>query len=147
MQANARNHRGRAAALAAALLLLGTTAGADAPRVERPPVAGGCDLPVPQGWCWTGTGGLHVQVDGVTQTREFPLKHTDVHADVTGPVARVTVTQTFRNPFEETIEAVYVFPLPQDAARERPGDAPRRSRRARADRAARGGAADLPPGA
>ncbi len=116
MQANARKHRGRAAALAAALLLLGATAGADAPRIEPEPEGGRCGVPVPQGWCGTGTGGLHVQVDGVAQTREFPLKHTDVRADVTGPVARVTVTQTFQNPFEETIEAVYVFPLPQDAA-------------------------------
>lgn len=45
-----------------------------------------------------------------------PLKHTDVRADVAGPVARVTVTQEFHNPSREPIEAVYTFPLPQDAA-------------------------------
>src|SRR5499427_5861489 len=47
---------------------------------------------------------------------ECPLKHTDVKAEVSGQLARVTVTQEFRNPFREKIEAVYVFPLPQSAA-------------------------------
>jgi len=47
---------------------------------------------------------------------ECPLKHTDVAADVAGFVARVRVTQTFHNPTKEKIEAVYVFPLPHEAA-------------------------------
>jgi Ca-activated chloride channel homolog len=47
---------------------------------------------------------------------ECPLKHTDVKAEVSGQLARVTVTQEFHNPFQEKIEAVYVFPLPQSAA-------------------------------
>jgi biopolymer transport protein ExbB/TolQ/uncharacterized protein YegL len=47
---------------------------------------------------------------------ECPLKRTDVKADVSGSLARVTVTQDFHNPFKEKIEAVYVFPLPQSAA-------------------------------
>ncbi len=45
-----------------------------------------------------------------------PLKHTDVRANISGPLARVTVTQEFENPFAEKIEAVYTFPLPPDAA-------------------------------
>lgn len=45
-----------------------------------------------------------------------PLKHTDVKANVSGFLARVTVTQEFENPFKEKIEAVYTFPLPQNAA-------------------------------
>ena len=32
---------------------------------------------------------------------ECPLKHTDVKAEVSGQLARVTVTQEFRNPFRE----------------------------------------------
>jgi Ca-activated chloride channel family protein len=48
--------------------------------------------------------------------RVFPLEHTDVSAEVSGSVARVVVRQTFRNPFEEAIEAIYVFPLPDRAA-------------------------------
>ncbi|HMB27279.1 MAG TPA: VIT domain-containing protein, partial [Blastocatellia bacterium] len=47
---------------------------------------------------------------------ECPLKHTDVKAEISGQLARVTVTQEFHNPFQEKIEAVYVFPLPQSAA-------------------------------
>jgi Ca-activated chloride channel family protein len=47
---------------------------------------------------------------------ECPLKHTDVRADISGFIARVTVTQEFLNPARDKIEAVYVFPLPQMAA-------------------------------
>lgn len=45
-----------------------------------------------------------------------PLHHTDVVADVSGYCARVTVKQDFSNPSRETIEAVYTFPFPSDAA-------------------------------
>ncbi len=45
-----------------------------------------------------------------------PLKHTDVKAQISGFLSRVTVTQEFENPFAEKIEAVYTFPLPQNAA-------------------------------
>jgi Ca-activated chloride channel homolog len=47
---------------------------------------------------------------------ECPLRHTDVQADVSGFIARVKVTQTFHNPLDENIEAVYVFPLPHQSA-------------------------------
>ncbi len=46
----------------------------------------------------------------------FPLKHTDVQGEISGMVARVVVTQKFENPYKERIEAVYVFPLPENAA-------------------------------
>lgn len=45
-----------------------------------------------------------------------PLKHTDVVIDVSGYCARATVTQQFENPSRDTVEAVYTFPLPSDAA-------------------------------
>jgi Ca-activated chloride channel family protein len=45
-----------------------------------------------------------------------PLKSTAVRAEVAGLFTRVTVTQTFQNPFDRTIEATYNFPLPNDAA-------------------------------
>ncbi len=45
-----------------------------------------------------------------------PLKQTDVKAEISGFLARVNVTQEFWNPSKEKIEAVYVFPLPQNAA-------------------------------
>ena len=59
-------------------------------------------------------GALRVEVD--EQIVECPLKHTDVKANIAGFIARVTVTQTFHNPYDEKIEAVYVFPLPHTAA-------------------------------
>jgi len=45
-----------------------------------------------------------------------PLTHTDVKADISGFISRVVVTQQFHNPFSEKIEAVYTFPLPNNAA-------------------------------
>src|ERR1700675_5181917 len=45
-----------------------------------------------------------------------PLLHTDVELDVRGPVASATVTQQYANSSANPIEAVYVFPLPHDAA-------------------------------
>lgn len=46
----------------------------------------------------------------------LPLKHTDVNASVSGYIASVEVTQQFQNPYDSKIEAVYVFPLPENAA-------------------------------
>lgn len=48
-----------------------------------------------------------------------PLKGTSVSADIAGFGARVTVVQTFSNPTKDTIEAIYTFPLPADAAVDR----------------------------
>src|SRR5215203_6701541 len=45
-----------------------------------------------------------------------PLKHTDVKAEISGFLSRVKVVQEFENNFAEKIEAVYVFPLPNNAA-------------------------------
>ncbi|HEY9601526.1 MAG TPA: VIT domain-containing protein [Allocoleopsis sp.] len=59
-------------------------------------------------------GGLYVQTG--EQQLVFPLKHTEVQAKIAGNVSRVEVTQTFENPFTEPLEAVYVFPLPDEAA-------------------------------
>lgn len=47
--------------------------------------------------------------------RPFVLERTHVVAEVSGFVSAVTVTQEFRNPFPRPVEAVYVFPLPDDA--------------------------------
>src|SRR6266508_640740 len=61
-------------------------------------------------------GALQVMGSDGQPRAECPLKHTDVKAEVSGQLARVTVTQEFHNPFRDKIEAVYVFPLPQSAA-------------------------------
>lgn len=61
-------------------------------------------------------GSLQV-LSGEGQVAGFcPLKHTDVRAEISGFIARVTVTQDFENPFKDKIEAIYTFPLPQNAA-------------------------------
>ncbi|MCA9542736.1 MAG: AgmX/PglI C-terminal domain-containing protein [Myxococcales bacterium] len=46
----------------------------------------------------------------------LPLEHTRVHAELATHVARVDVTQTFVNDHDAPIEAVYVFPLPENSA-------------------------------
>jgi Ca-activated chloride channel family protein len=45
-----------------------------------------------------------------------PLLHTDVALDVRGLVESATVTQQYANASSVPVEAVYVFPLPHDAA-------------------------------
>ena len=65
----------------------------------------------------TETSGSLAVLDAAGKPRSMcPLKHTDVKAEITGFVSRVLVTQQFENPFQEPIEAVYTFPLPQNAA-------------------------------
>jgi len=46
----------------------------------------------------------------------LPLKHTDVKATIQGYIATVKVVQQYENPFDHKIEAIYVFPLPENAA-------------------------------
>jgi len=47
---------------------------------------------------------------------EFPLKHTSVYTQISGFLAQVEVKQHFHNPHKDKIEAVYVFPLPENSA-------------------------------
>ncbi|MFG1689215.1 VIT domain-containing protein [Nonomuraea sp. NPDC049269] len=63
-------------------------------------------LPVPD----AGFGALR------TARGNLPLESVDVSADISGLVAGVEVTQGFRNPYDVTLEATYVFPLPDRAA-------------------------------
>lgn len=72
------------------------------------------------------TGALDALGKDGTSRGGCPLEHTDVRATVSGFVARVVVTQRFRNPFPEPIEAIYTFPLSErgavDAMRMTTGD-------------------------
>ena len=61
-------------------------------------------------------GSLQVVNKQGKPTAACPLKHTDVKAEISGFLSRVTVTQEFTNPFPDKIEAIYTFPLPQSAA-------------------------------
>lgn len=61
-----------------------------------------------------GSGAMLAKVE--EKEIPLPLKHTDVKGQISGYIATVEVTQQFENPYSEKIEAVYVFPLPQNAA-------------------------------
>lgn len=63
-----------------------------------------------------GCGSMLTQFPGQPAFVPVPLKHTDVRARITGLISAVDVVQQFANPFSEKIEAVYVFPLPENAA-------------------------------
>jgi Ca-activated chloride channel family protein len=60
-------------------------------------------------------GGLYT-ISPTGQKLCFPLQHTQVAAKIVGNLSRVEVTQSFVNPFTQALEAVYVFPLPDQAA-------------------------------
>jgi Ca-activated chloride channel family protein len=62
------------------------------------------------------SGALLAKIANKPEQVPVPLKHTDVKARIDGYIATVDVTQQYHNPFSEKIEAVYVFPLPQNAA-------------------------------
>jgi Ca-activated chloride channel homolog len=68
---------------------------------QPPPVGEGCLL-------------YHSPVSG--RYEQVPLLHTDAVIDVRGLVASATVSQQYTNSSTEPIEAVYVFPLPHEAA-------------------------------
>ena len=53
---------------------------------------------------------------GAHDASPLPLESMEVAAHVTGPLASVTVTQVFGNPFGEPVELSYLFPLPHEAA-------------------------------
>ncbi|HEX6812808.1 MAG TPA: VIT domain-containing protein [Planctomycetota bacterium] len=62
-----------------------------------------------------GTGDMVGRSEGGA-VLPLPLQHTAVRASVRGYLSTVDVEQRFLNPYAEKIEAVYVFPLPDDAA-------------------------------
>ncbi|MEM7228807.1 MAG: VIT and VWA domain-containing protein [Planctomycetota bacterium] len=65
---------------------------------------------------WAGTGALHAKHSDSGDTAVLPLEHTAVDASIAGTIATVGVIQQFSNPYAEKIEAIYTFPLPENAA-------------------------------
>ncbi len=63
-----------------------------------------------------GCGAMLAKLPAEEKEIPLPLKHTDVKGQISGYIATVDVTQQFHNPYDQKIEAVYVFPLPQNAA-------------------------------
>ncbi|ALG11423.1 VIT domain-containing protein [Kibdelosporangium phytohabitans] len=51
-----------------------------------------------------------------TSRGNLPLDVIDVRTSITGLAAGIEVTQGFRNPYDEPLEATYIFPLPPRAA-------------------------------
>ena len=96
-----------AMALLTALLLSGGPA-----RAEEKPIP--------------GSGALDAIGPGGKPLGACPLRHTDVAVEISGFVARVTVTQVFASRFTEPVEAIYTFPLSDrgavDAMSMRTGD-------------------------
>ncbi|NDQ57064.1 MAG: marine proteobacterial sortase target protein [Acidipila sp.] len=63
-----------------------------------------------------GEGSLVYRSPIAGRFESVPLVHTEVMVDVRGLVAAATVTQQYVNSSATPIEAVYIFPLPHDAA-------------------------------
>lgn len=59
-------------------------------------------------------GTLLLKANG--ETLAVPAVATDAEIRVSGIVARAVVRQTYRNPYDEWFEGIYVFPLPENAA-------------------------------
>lgn len=51
-----------------------------------------------------------------TERGNLPLTGIDIDAHLTGLAVRTTLTQGFHNPFDQALEATYIFPLPDRAA-------------------------------
>ncbi len=62
-----------------------------------------------------GSGAFMTRLTPDGEPVPVPLEHTSVTGSVAGFVASVNVKQRFHNPYESKIEAMYVFPLPQNA--------------------------------
>ena len=74
------------------------------------------EIPIRGGELRLTSEGMELTVQGKRiMAHAFPLQHTDVDIQIDGVMAEVTVTQTFQNPFDDAVEAVYLFPLGDEA--------------------------------
>jgi Ca-activated chloride channel homolog len=98
--------------IALALLLITFFASVARPaQSDNSPAAPQSDAGVPQ-----ADEGCLLYRSATGEFEPVALAHTDVALDVRGLVASATVTQQYVNSSNAPIEAVYVFPLPHDAA-------------------------------
>lgn len=67
----------------------------------------------------TGRGGLFLATEDPDRLMIAPQVTARVDIDVSGPLARVTVAQTFTNPRDLWVEGLYTFPLPEKSAVDR----------------------------
>lgn len=80
--------------------------------IAKPPVAEPAEADSNRPGC----GALMATLPQATKQVPVPLRHTAVRGKIDGYIATVDVTQQFHNPYDSKIEAVYTFPLPQNAA-------------------------------
>jgi len=75
--------------------------------------------PAPDGeiLSWPGPDGEILPRPGPGEEfRPFLLESTRVETTITGPVAHVEVTQTWKNSNADPVDGLYIFPLPENAA-------------------------------
>lgn len=63
-----------------------------------------------------GAGSLLAMTSAGKPVGQCALKHTSVSTKISGYVAKVTVKQSFTNPYKDKIEAIYTFPLSESGA-------------------------------
>ena len=95
---------------AAAVIAISVTAAFLLPIGDRAAFAAGGLAMLPDG------GRLDALDRSGTLIGPCALANTDVRARIDGPFTRVTLTQRFRNPYQQPIEAVYTFPLSERGA-------------------------------
>lgn len=97
------------AALAAALLLW-SEAGADEAPHDGPELVRLSEI---------NEGALLIRTVEHGQYLPAPMVATELDFTINGPVIRATVTQRFENPTDAWVEAIYVFPMPEDSGVDR----------------------------
>ena len=99
------------------LAMLDSRASRSAPAVISKPTVTGKIQAITPANITTGTLLLQHSGDGtaVKLKRAF-LIDTDVNIDISGSIARATLTQKFRNISNDQVEGIYAFPLPETAS-------------------------------
>lgn len=98
-----------AAASFTTIIAAGPAMPGDAPSVKAEPAV----LYTPDDM---GTGSLLLKTTEPGKYLEAPRLKTDVRIDVSGLIARATITQRFENPSDKWVEGIYVYPLSQYSA-------------------------------
>jgi len=109
-----RSHAIRRALIPAIVLTLGAPAAMVVHATVAAADESAADDAAPQDGPAAGTLMLHGQ--GTAKSLPAVRLGTDMDVTVTGQVARVRVTQAFRNTSDTWMEASYLYPLPQDGA-------------------------------
>ena len=113
------NHLAGTFAALLALFAILTAAGAAGARPSAATGQAGGEFLPRTALADVGRGTLVFDTGDAEMLRIAPEVATDVHIIVSGLVARTRVSQTFRNPGDDWVEGVYVFPLPETAAVDR----------------------------